>query len=110
MKYTPRAIPIRSTFSVMSAEVDVTREQGMTVERFLCITDMDDGMSVTNDIEAVLAHLVAEGVLKPGMRVIYRDTEKIWDEVVIDQRCHFVTFAPLRATSRDVAITLAVSR
>lgn len=105
-----RTIDLRCTFSAMKAEVDLISAGTTELITFMCITDLDEGMSVTNDIEAVLAVLVAEGELAPGMRVVYRDTEAMWDEVVIDERCRFVRFAPLRVPSSDLAITLAVSR
>lgn len=50
-------------------------------------------MSITNDAEAVTAHLYR---LYSGKRIIYRDTEGNWDEL-----CHtdgvFTGFAPTRS-------------
>lgn len=43
------------------------------------VVDLDDGMSVTNDAEAVYAEVTAE---HPGKRFIYRDTMGRWDEIV----------------------------
>jgi hypothetical protein len=78
---------------------------------FVCLTDADAvAPSITNNAENVLTELVEMDLLHPGERVIYRDTDGIWDEVVIDERCTFVAFAPLRTTSRDAAISIAVSR
>jgi len=62
-------------------------------------------MTVTNDIDAVLIDLadrVKAGLLVPGhpnQRVIDRDSEDYWDQVVIDDRCQFVPYA-LRARRR----------
>lgn len=64
------------------------------------VTDLDDGgRSVTNDIEQVCAELATRGALSPGHRLVYRDSEGIWDEVMLDSACAFVDFLPLRATT-----------
>ena len=60
--------------------------------------------TVTNDAEDVLADIVEKGALKPGMRVIYRDTDRIWDEIVIDGACRFVEFSPIGAVTHEEAI------
>ena len=67
----------------------------------VAITDIGahaQAMTVTNDIEHVLAKLVDGGALIPGrkmQRVIYRDSDGEWDEVVIDDACCFVCFQPI---------------
>jgi hypothetical protein len=38
----------------------------------------------------------------PYQRVIYRDSEHIWDQVVIDDACRFVRFAPLKEKPEDL--------
>jgi hypothetical protein len=43
-------------------------------------------------------------VIAPGRRVIYRDTEKRWDELVLDAECRFASFRQLNATSAEEAI------
>jgi hypothetical protein len=98
-------INLRSNFAAMLTQAEETRDATVKLYRFMCITDLDEGgMSVTNDIENVLAVLVAEGALTPGMRVIYRDSEDLWDEVIIDEHCKFVTFRALREGVRDAAM------
>lgn len=49
---------------------------------FVLVEDHDAGMSVTNDAENVIAHL--EKVLGlTGKRVLYCDTDRHWDELVV---------------------------
>jgi hypothetical protein len=73
---------------------------------FVCVTDLDlDGArSVTNDIENVIADLVTMERLFPGDRLIYRDSEGTWDEVVLDDACRFVDFRRLATRRRSLAI------
>ncbi|WP_233854141.1 hypothetical protein [Paraburkholderia sp. HD33-4] len=78
--------------------------------RFVCVTDRDEGMSVTNDIEHVVDALHASGMLNSGDRFIYRDTMGVWDEAVIDSACRFVDFRSLGATSCTDAISLALNQ
>jgi hypothetical protein len=55
------------------------------------IIDLDEGMSVTNNAEAVVLDLF----LKYGeRRIIYRDTDGRWDELLHDKG-HFTGFGPL---------------
>jgi hypothetical protein len=105
-----RHVTHRSTFSTKSAEVDVTRGPHKTVIRFLCIEDLDEGMSVTNDIERVIADLVSEGDITPGMHVVYQDTQGVWDEVLISETCTFAGFRSLNAATRDEAILIVLAR
>lgn len=51
------------------------------VKRVIFIVDEDGPLSVTNDAEGVVAEL-HEAL--PGFRVVYRDTEGDWDELVHD--------------------------
>ncbi|MBB5442957.1 MULTISPECIES: hypothetical protein [unclassified Paraburkholderia] len=86
----------------------------------IAITDLDkEGhKSVTNDIEAVLADLAEAGQLVPDhsyQRVIYRDSKGRWDQVVIDEACQFVRFAPVLdggiiESSAEQDLRLALSR
>jgi hypothetical protein len=65
----------------------------------------DRHRTVTNDIEYVLATLVAEGRLvrgHPYQRVLYRDSEGQWDQVVIDANCEFVRFAQVTGSEREL--------
>lgn len=56
-------------------------------------------MSVTNDAEAVCAACHAQ---YPNHRIIYRDTEGKWDELVHEAGV-FKRFAPARHSSPDAA-------
>jgi hypothetical protein len=73
---------------------------------FVVVTDLGTGRSVTNDAAAVLLELGRETGLE-GKRVIYRDTDGRWDEL-LHEGVHFRGFAPIGATGtyRD-AITAA---
>jgi hypothetical protein len=53
------------------------------------IADMNIGMSITNDAEAVVAKLLPK--IK-GKRIVYKDTEGSWDELVHNGR-EFIGFA-----------------
>lgn len=48
------------------------------------IRDLGTGMSVTNDAEGVVDNLLADGKLKPGMRLHYYDTQGELDELEFD--------------------------
>jgi hypothetical protein len=54
------------------------------------IIDNDDGRSVTNSAEEVVAELIK--VHGPGNRIFYRDTDGRWDELKHDGK-RFVYFA-----------------
>ncbi len=72
------------------------------------VVDQDRGMSVTNDAEAVIADLAALGVLA-GRRVLYRDTDGRWDELVVSDGA-FAGFASLGAMTPEAAIAMAQGR
>lgn len=63
-----------------------------TTNEIVWLVDRDSGMSVTNDAEAVVAEVHA---LCPGRRIIYRDTDGNWDELVHKDGV-FVGFKPAR--------------
>lgn len=76
-----------------------------TVEQdVICIVDNDDGRSVTNDIENVLADLVKDGVRLRGRRVIYRDSQGVWDQVELNGDL-FAGFRSVNETDKSAAIT-----
>lgn len=61
----------------------------------VAVIDQDDGaMSVTNDAENVVERLRVLGALRPGDRLVYRDSEGHWDEMAWDDR-GFIGFRPL---------------
>lgn len=59
-------------------------------KKIVFIVDEDGPRSVTNDAEAVCAEAVGD---LPGYRLVYRDTDGCWDELVHD-RGRFVGFRP----------------
>jgi hypothetical protein len=52
------------------------------VDGFVLIEDRNKGMSVTNDAENVIAHIAGQVDLT-GKRVLYRDSEGRWDELLV---------------------------
>ena len=72
----------------------------------VCVIDENDGMSVTNDIEHVLDDLRRAGVLVAGRRLIYCDSEGVWDEVLLDGGSRFVGFRSLNASTAEEAIRM----
>lgn len=93
------AVPERDLFTTRSDyEVEIEGD-------VLLVTDLDlGGRSVTNDAPGVIGDLVRSGLLRPGMRVIYRDSRKVWDELVVrDGR--FAGFAPIHLRDRDAALS-----
>ena len=62
----------------------------------IAITGSGTGRSVTNDVENVIADLVANGIDVTRSHVIYQDSEGYWDGIrVLDQK--FAGFFPIRA-------------
>jgi hypothetical protein len=60
--------------------VKVDRDAGI-----IYLVDNDDGMSVTNDAERVVAELMAQtNKFHTYYRIIYRDTDGNWDELCHD--------------------------
>lgn len=49
---------------------------------FILVVDLDAGMTITNDAERVV-EVLARAVALPGRRVLYRDTDGRWDELVV---------------------------
>jgi hypothetical protein len=73
---------------------------------FICLVDLDQGMTITNAAEWVIQQLARDGFDLVKNRVIYRDTMGNWDELVVrDGR--FDGFAPLNAKSQAQAIAHA---
>ena len=73
----------------------------------LCLLDLDEPgtRSVTNDAEQVVPELHARGMLPPGRRLIYRDSDGVWDELLIADG-QFAGFRPLRARTIAGALSL----
>lgn len=60
--------------------------------------------TVTNAADEIVAKLLASGLLDGRKRLIYRDTEGFWDEIVYQPDRGFVRFAPLRTQRLDLAL------
>jgi hypothetical protein len=74
----------------------------------VCIVDQGNAKSVTNDAEAVIADLGANGV-DLNLPVIYRDTEGQWDELVV-KNGRFSDFRFLRTKDQAKAVDRATLR
>ena len=70
----------------------------------IAIIGHDQGKSVTNDAENVIADLAADFDLS-RYRVIYRDTRGIWDQMLVDRTGRFAGFSSIN--ERDLAAALA---
>jgi hypothetical protein len=71
--------------------------------RVIMVIDLNNGgTSVTNDAEAVVAHVAAKYGLD-GRRILYRDTAGLWDELAHASGA-FAGFRPLRETTLDRAV------
>jgi hypothetical protein len=70
----------------------------------IAIIDYDQGRSVTNDADNVIADLAADFDLS-RYRVIYRDTRGIWDELLVDRTGRFAGFSSIN--ERDLPAALA---
>lgn len=93
------------TADLFTSRSDFTVEQDGDV---LIIRDLDrGGRSVTNDGDGVIMDLAKRGLLKDGMRVIYRDSSGEWDEM-LHRGGLFSTFRAIPADARtdgDAALT-----
>lgn len=58
-------------------------------------------ITITNGVEKVIEEL--KGHLRRGARLIYRDSEGLWDEIVVEKG-KFVRFNLLRAPDLDAAL------
>ncbi len=79
-----------------------------TVPGFICVTDLNQGMSVTNDAENVVAELLEAGHDLKSNRVLYRDSEGIWDELRV-RGGKFAGFQLLSAKDLEVAMAAATA-
>ena len=78
-----------------------------TTPECLVIDDISDprhSLTITNDVEWVVAQIVAAGLLTPGRRLMYFDSLGDLDEIMLDGE-RFVGFAPgpWRGTSLPIA-------
>jgi len=70
----------------------------------IAIIDYDQGKSITNDAENVIADLAASFDLSK-YHVIYRDTRGIWDGLLVDRTGRFAGFSAIN--ERDLPAALA---
>lgn len=70
----------------------------------IAIFDHNQGKSVTNDAENVIADLAARFDLS-RYRVIYRDSLGTWDQLLVDSTGHFAGFSSIN--ERDLPAALA---
>lgn len=89
-------IDLSSTYSVMHRP------------GFVCLIDHDQGRSVTNNAESIIAALRAQGFDLAANRVIYRDTRGVWDEMLISAGV-FAGFKSINETDLDAAIAKATA-
>lgn len=82
-------------------------------DRIVLVMDLDlGGRSVTNDATHVVDDLVRRGILSDGMRLIYRDSNGEWSEM-LHRGGQFSTFASLATRDikdRDEAVALTRER
>ena len=69
----------------------------------IAIIDHDQGKSVTNDAENIIADLAACFDLS-NYRVIYRDARGIYDQLLVDRTGHFTGFSSLNAHDLPAAL------
>jgi hypothetical protein len=70
----------------------------------IVIIDHDQGKSVANDAENVIADLAADFDLSKYL-VIYCDTRGIYDQLLVDRTGHFAGFSSIN--ERDLSAALA---
>lgn len=77
----------------------------------LCIYDEDQGMTVTNDIYNVLDDISQEEN-RPlaGVKVIYQDSSKCWDEVLLTADGRFQDFRSINKYTLDDALEVVRAR
>jgi hypothetical protein len=69
----------------------------------LSIFDLDNGPTVTNDMEFVLAEIAEHGVDLQAVQVMYRDTQGIWDAVMTAENGRFYSFMSLNERDENRA-------
>lgn len=77
-------------------------------DTFILVEDQDQGMSVTNDAENMIADLGTKIPLA-GRRVLYRDTEGRWDELLVKDG-RFAGFKAIGATGTWIEAISAAKR
>lgn len=72
-------------------------------DNVIAIIDHDQGKTVTNDADNVIADLAACFDLS-RYQVIYRDTRGIWDQLLVDRTGHFAGFSSLNERHLSAAL------
>jgi hypothetical protein len=82
-------------------------------DTILVIVDRYDennpSVTVTNNIDSVLSDIFSE-LPKIPSKIIYRDSEGVWDQIMVDLMGNFLTFAPIevglheRIKDRSIAL------
>lgn len=78
----------------------------ITEDRIIIIIDFDQEVSVSSDIENVLADIAQAEHLASlsGYRVVYRDPMQRWDGVQLDPAGRFRSFYSIGATDEGQAV------
>lgn len=76
---------------------------------FICLNDTNEGSSVTNDAENVIEDLLRAGYDLEHNRVLYCDSQGVWDELVV-RSGKFAGFHVLDADDLDAAIMIATAK
>jgi hypothetical protein len=69
----------------------------------IAVVDHDEGRTVTNDAENVIADLAGDFDLSKYL-VIYRDTRGIWDQLLVDRTGRFAGFSSINERELSAAI------
>ena len=76
------------------------------INNTVVITDLDqDGTSVTNDIINVIDDIHANHTDLTQKKVIYRDSDKVFDGVAVNAHGKFDYFYPIRETDLNKALS-----
>ncbi len=76
------------------------------INNTVVITDLDkDGTSVTNDIINVIDDIHASHTDLTQKKVIYRDSDKMFDGVAVNPKGQFDYFYPIRETDLNKALS-----
>lgn len=69
------------------------------------LIDLDESATITNRAQEIVIRLRAEGFLKPGDRLVYRDTMGNWDEILHGEQLDFrhLGLAGLQQALADVS-------
>lgn len=86
---------------LLSASFEFYLSDGVIV-----VIDLDQGRSVTNDADNVVARLAAYGLPVGVVPVVYRDTLGVFDQLDVSPDGRFVGFVALGAESEAEAIRL----